>query len=716
MTLRIPKPGDWDDDPWSARLGYLDESGEAQLEAALLGKSRTRSAVIARRRSRRLPSPMALGPRPVTVRNTRSFHFRHSSILKHERQGHRMSGSSAAVTSSKSNGRSGRVAARTSRPGASVVPRYTAARFQAYVQRSDRAREDSDLFTLEPKRRGDGVSFVEAGSIGDTPAERIDFWQRLEDYERSGQRVQCRLIAELPYELHRSPELVADLARTVVQPFVDRGLPVYAAVHRPSASEADPDGNRNLHLHLLYSERPASRDVDGHWVFSRRKHADTRGWDWVPQLRDCYADAVNAAWQRHDALQRPHQGLADQAVSAKRSPRFDPNTYEAMGIDKEPEVHLGDRAWRLELAGLPTRHGVANGLKREAWHGYQRPLAESAAAIADDVETMRSVTDRLYGPLRQAHLSFLTTPETAEEARACQQRLLDLARLADKVERERLDLARGRILRSRLSGRLRTREKWVRAQVQTTDSRSRAYAELYSEQAHLGAEDRRTHAAVERLFRLGEREAAWSSDLSERKRLRDRLAVDASRMRKLSVCDAVVFDVRSLIALEASGARLDRLMSWDKLVADTERYAILAAEATSADTRAAFLDRKLSLSASVEAGVKWRAEFARMKALEESSQSDAERSRAVAVLENMLSSPLDGIVMPEHVEHFRQRRADAEDRIRRRFDLALSGDRSGDEMDAASEIYRRQNARERDRLAALMREAPQPTPRRGIEK
>lgn len=227
----------------------------------------------------------------------------------------------------------------------------SAANRQRYIER---------LSAIEHDHTGWPVKY---GNIGATTRQRASFWAAAEKRERRDGRVQSRIIAELPFE-----EEIGTLGREKIlfglgMEFEQLGLIWHGVVHKPD-EHSDP---RNFHLHLLYHDRPARWSREGRaWIFSPRKHPAPRRRDFIKKLRHRYAELVNEEFKR--------AGLAR---------RFDPRTFEEMGIAKTPTRHLGVRAAALERRGRGTSAGRHNyGVE---WHwrilSQLRKRAEEVALL-----------------------------------------------------------------------------------------------------------------------------------------------------------------------------------------------------------------------------------------------------------------------------------------------------------------------------------------------
>ncbi|MBV1692064.1 MobA/MobL family protein [Novosphingobium sp. G106] len=195
-------------------------------------------------------------------------------------------------------------------------------------------------------------------------------------HDGRGGRIQSRVIAELPNEL--SPAGRLGVMRSFCREFERNGLPFNAALHAPDHANDE----RQWHFHLDYYDRPCRRltsidfekarelgyvsaeAVAGDWDFAARfcsdqrrkssrlfrqdKVRDVRRKDWIGYLRGRFAAQVNEALTREG-----HER------------RYDPRTYEQMGIAAKPGEHLGTKLSAAEGKGKVSIVGVRN--ERKQW-------------------------------------------------------------------------------------------------------------------------------------------------------------------------------------------------------------------------------------------------------------------------------------------------------------------------------------------------------------
>jgi len=233
--------------------------------------------------------------------------------------------------------------------------------------------------TAKYKPRTVPVSSDRAGEILQTAARESrspSFNCAIKFKSGKGGTVQHRFVVELPHELNAAER--AGLARRFAQHLgnlsVDEdgnpiGMMYTAVVHAPDAH----NDKRNYHLHIIAHDRPAKfNDTYKMWDFEipaisnrggevrvsyplrQKKIAEVNGnrkstagkqasKDFIPELRRTYARMANEALER-----------------AGVEKRYDPRSYKAMGVERQPTKHLGTKAASLEAAGVATDVGKEN--------------------------------------------------------------------------------------------------------------------------------------------------------------------------------------------------------------------------------------------------------------------------------------------------------------------------------------------------------------------
>jgi hypothetical protein len=230
-------------------------------------------------------------------------------------------------------------------------PPGTASSFQGYME-----REGAAVYCL--------------ATNGETVEQRTAFWNAVEGWERHGGRVQARIISELPYEDGVGLDGRVEAVERFCEFFRLHGLPFAAVIHAPE----EQNDERNWHMHLAYHDRPLAGWREGRPLFAPGKSAVVRSIGLVGQLRDRWAECVNAV-------------LAARGIER----RYDPRSYAEAGVEKEPTPHLGSSAMGRE------RKGIATGAGSQATGAV---LVERAAAAQRQLKGMAEAdAARVAGPL-----------------------------------------------------------------------------------------------------------------------------------------------------------------------------------------------------------------------------------------------------------------------------------------------------------------------------
>jgi hypothetical protein len=358
-------------------IDQLKELTEAARLAGTLSSGNGRYA-----RTPDYTRPAARSSRPRSDRGT-TFHFSHKAMSK------RNDVSDANFTHTTSAAHQGYI----ERPSATeeITPEIA-----SVIKDSPMGDVEQDLVAPSfsyPARVVDPTR-ASFGTLGNTKAERKEFWNEVERNEGTNGRVQNRIIAELPVEFSLTERCMA--ARDFCQVLEERSLPYWATIHAPGKR----NDKRNFHLHVTYFDRPSGRDSAGRWAHSvvetRRKksrhlvktrpyrsnkHPDTRARDWPKRLRRNYSDTCNF-----------HLSLGDYEK------RYDPRAYSESGITKEPTEHLGNKISAIESMGLDTMSGQRNAKREirwkiaqseEPWRQRQEKLVSSEVFRSPQLEPQR---------------------------------------------------------------------------------------------------------------------------------------------------------------------------------------------------------------------------------------------------------------------------------------------------------------------------------------
>jgi hypothetical protein len=283
-----------------------------------------------------------------------------------------------------------------------------ARRFQAYIERDKAA-----VFNL--------------GNIAKDKDARLAFWDKAEEIEGLGGRIQSRIIAELPFDKAVGDAGRERIVRDFAAYFEVASIPFHAVIHAPE----DQSDMRNWHMHLIYYDRP--RGEDGR--LAARKWAEARKMSFVAGLRERWSDVCNAAFE---------------AASLRR--RFDPRSYREAGVDKEPGLHLGSKAAGLERRGIATHAGTRTAAREIDWRigksveRLQLQVLAGLPVYADVERLLRTVPDAALVQRIGAEVAELGVEAIASDhalRRAIGRRELSYGRAGDLVRRMRRVARRG---------------------------------------------------------------------------------------------------------------------------------------------------------------------------------------------------------------------------------------------------------------------------------
>lgn len=217
-----------------------------------------------------------------------------------------------------------------------------------------------------------------------------------------GGRIQYRINGELPNELTINQR--AAILNEFCEVFREKKLPFCAVMHQPDHNNDE----RNWHFHLDYYDRPVSK-INGAWDFTLQEKEGSKNnpnrlrsceqlkdpeiikKHWIPKLRKIFCDISNR-----------HLEIAGAAR------RLDHRKFSEMGIDREPQSHLGTKSSAIEAVGVPTTVGAANADKE--WSSVFRKIARTrakadAAAEKQTTAWSRQVVSNLKGANHIDHLT-----------------------------------------------------------------------------------------------------------------------------------------------------------------------------------------------------------------------------------------------------------------------------------------------------------------------
>jgi hypothetical protein len=203
--------------------------------------------------------------------------------------------------------------------------------------------------------------------------DRAKLWNSVEFSEKRRDAQLAREIEfSLPIELdQKTGQAIA--REFILSEFVDRGMIADFNFH-------DVDG-KNPHVHVLLSLREVNESGFG------KKNRDWNKKDLHSNWRKKWEEKLNAALERAGIEER---------VSCE--------SYEARGIDQEPQIHVGVHATAMERRGIETERGsinraiiVRNTLK-EITKLESQKVSLVQQPLLDDLSTSENIKDDLPNP------------------------------------------------------------------------------------------------------------------------------------------------------------------------------------------------------------------------------------------------------------------------------------------------------------------------------
>ena len=202
----------------------------------------------------------------------------------------------------------------------------------AYASRSRLTDERTGIVYDYSRQPGDIVTeFIALPK--NAPArfrDRATLWNEIEKTDnRKNSRTARKIELALPHELtdQQREWLLKDYVR---EQFTRKGLAVDAAIHRPHVH----GDQRNDHAHLTIPTRFIDASGFG------KKDRDSNEKAALQRWRDEWEKQVNRHLERHG-----HDSRISMA------------SLEAQGIDREPQIHIGQAAAALERKGVQTDRG-----------------------------------------------------------------------------------------------------------------------------------------------------------------------------------------------------------------------------------------------------------------------------------------------------------------------------------------------------------------------
>lgn len=224
--------------------------------------------------------------------------------------------------------------------------------------------------------------------------EDCQLWAEALDIDRYGSKKRDRLVhyvrprgGVLQWQIEAEfPEELGDLDnRAIADAFgalLDKlGLKYTIAAHDPTHR----NDHRNRHPHILVFPGSCRQGYDGQWEFRGGK---LQAGDLAVRLEEkTKAELLHLSFKQRSAadvaaLRQAYAEIVNRRLIARGvRRRYDPRSYEAMGIDQEPGQHLGSAAAALVDAGFAVDIDRRNAIN--AWSGRQRQAEREIAAELD---------------------------------------------------------------------------------------------------------------------------------------------------------------------------------------------------------------------------------------------------------------------------------------------------------------------------------------------
>ena len=221
---------------------------------------------------------------------------------------------------------------------------------------------DQDTQITHDYTKKSGVVHKEIILPEDAPPEfedRETLWNFVDASEkRKDARLAKEINVALPTEFDLD-EQIEVLHKYIKENFTDKGVIVDLNVHNT--------GNGNPHAHLMFPTRHVTPEGFG------KKNTDLDSKVNLLIWRESWAKINNHKFEE--------KGLDE---------RIDHRTLEAQGINREPTVHMGHKAWALEKKGVQTERGNIN---RDIKRRNDERAAKAEAECKDDPQDGNATSD-----------------------------------------------------------------------------------------------------------------------------------------------------------------------------------------------------------------------------------------------------------------------------------------------------------------------------------
>jgi len=265
--------------------------------------------------------------------------------------------------------------------GASAYRAGGVLRSAAY-RSGEELRDDTGEIIHDYTRKG-GVLYSEILLPDNAPPEYADretLWNAVDAREI---RKDAQLAREIVIALQRefdTQEQLEVLREYIQENFVDKGMIADFSIH--------DKGDGNPHVHIMLTMRHVTPDGFGN------KNRDWNKKDYLEAWRESWADVNNRKFEE--------KGFDE---------RIDHRSYKDRGIDREPMLHLGVEASRLEKQGIRTRRGDIN---REIQKRNEERALEKAQQEQETTEITANITNEAVAVNENPAVDELMLEKTAE--------------------------------------------------------------------------------------------------------------------------------------------------------------------------------------------------------------------------------------------------------------------------------------------------------------
>lgn len=213
--------------------------------------------------------------------------------------------------------------------------------------------------------------------------------EKLEQHDRKNANVYCSEIIALPAELTEEGRLRA--VGEICSALDKRQLMHVAALHKPDRS----GDQRNFHVHILYSTRPAVKNQEYDWSFSLSKDLSINCKDGIISRRQFVVECINRELER-ECIDKRYTPLSNRARRMPEPVRPKVGQAETWASRKRKSTEMRFQMvanLSLITTDLIERIDVAGDRLRNAQQVMQRRLGTAWLRLIDCVPTVQFELD-----------------------------------------------------------------------------------------------------------------------------------------------------------------------------------------------------------------------------------------------------------------------------------------------------------------------------------